>query len=112
MPDDEKPANDVLKDLTIIKPIRLDDAHGAWVFEPQPDITALEAVLISHMFDAIAIRHLHGKFNRWDWREYLTRDREMPGPPIAYKAHSTAGIAYEPTTVRADLARHFKAVDN
>jgi hypothetical protein len=99
MADADNTTPDVLKDLTIIKPIRLDDAHGAWVFEPRPDITALEAVLISHMFDAIAIRHLHGKFNRWDWREYLTRDRSTSTPPGKF------------LDLGPNLARHFKPVE-
>jgi hypothetical protein len=102
--DNTTPGEEVLKDLTIIKPIRLDDAHGAWVFEPQPDITALEAVLISHMFDAIAIRHLHGKFNRWDWREYLTRDRDVG---LIAKDGSVPPIRL----VSYNLARHFKPVE-
>jgi hypothetical protein len=108
MPDDD--VNQVqppiqLIDNTLIAPIELDDAQGRWTFEPQADITALEAVLISHMFSAIAIRHLHGKFNRWDWREYLTRERS--NQVVALRPEANHPI----TTPPPDLARHFRQVE-
>ena len=85
-----EPAADVLKDLTLIGPLHLDDAHGRWMFEPQPDITALEISLIMVLFV-----HTLNLRKRLGWREYLTRDR----------SNTLTGIR------AVDLARHFKPVE-
>jgi hypothetical protein len=98
MPDDQKPDIPLLHDKTLIKPIELDDARGRWIFEPLSDITALEAVLINHMFAAIMVRWAKGDQSRFDWREYLTRDHSRPASDPTY-------------LVSANLARHFKPVD-
>src|SRR5216683_8417154 len=100
MPDDEKPEI-VIVDKTLIKPIELDDAQGRWLFDPQADITALEAVLISQMWAAITVRYLKGDQSRFDWREYLTRHT---APRLAIVNNNT--VATE-----CNLARHFKSMD-
>lgn len=97
MPDDPKPAIAIV-DKTLIKPIELDDSQGRWVFEPLPDITALEAVLINHMFTAIVLRWAKGDQSRFDWREYLTRERQLP---ILTGKHDAF----------PDLARHFRPLE-
>jgi len=88
-------AEAAIADNTIVKPIELDDAHGRWVFEPQPDITAYEAMLISQLFAAMTVRYLKGDRSRLDWREYLARQRS--GKQLYASAHEIV-----------DLARHFR----
>jgi hypothetical protein len=73
-------------DKTLVAPIELDDAHGRWRFEPKYDITPLEVMLISHLFDCMILRSP----KRLDWREYLTRDWEY--------------------FVKLDLSRHFRDI--
>jgi hypothetical protein len=93
MPDDPKP-DDILKDLTTIGPLYLDDAMGRWMFDPRPDITALELALIMVLFV-----HTLNLRKRLGWREYLTRDRSTPTPLGKF------------LDLGPDLARHFKPVE-
>ena len=99
MPDDEKPNLEILKDLTLVGPLHLDDAQGRWMFDPQPDITALELALIMVLFV-----HTLNLRKRLGWREYLTREHKAPVPPS--DPQSRIGLA-----AIADLARHFKSVE-
>src|SRR5712664_2223311 len=106
MPNDtEKVPRDNLTfvDKTLIKPLELDDAQGRWIFAPQADITALEAVLISQMWAAITVRYLKGDQSRFDWREYLLRDRNVFVVPKIFEP-DTRPIP----VVLCDLTRHFK----
>jgi hypothetical protein len=96
MPDDPKP-DDVLKDLTLVGPLHLDDAQGRWRFDPQPDITALELGLIMVLFV-----HTLNLRKRLGWREYLTRERLYPGS----SSSDVNAFCLSP-----DLARHFKPVE-
>jgi hypothetical protein len=96
MPDDAKPAEEILKDLTRVGPLHLDDAQGRWQFDPQPDITALELGLIMVLFV-----HTLNLRKRLGWREYLTRERMID--------HTLPSGLAAPTIV--DLARHFKPVE-
>lgn len=75
-------------DRTLVAPIRLDDAQGAWQFDPLPDITPYEVALITQLFTAMVLRR-----TRLDWREYLVRAHAM-----------SAG---DGIIVTADLSRHF-----
>jgi hypothetical protein len=99
MPDDEKPNLGILKDLTLVGPLHLDDAQGRWQFDPQPDITALELSLIMVLFV-----HTLNLRKRLGWREYLTRDRDVG---LIAKDGSAPPIKL----VSCNLARHFKPVE-
>jgi hypothetical protein len=98
MPDDEKPNLEILKDLTLVGPLHLDDAQGRWQFDPQPDITALELGLIMVLFV-----HTLNLRKRLGWREYLTRDRDIG-------LMSGSDFSTRPL-IRCNLARHFKPVE-